>query len=1319
MRVALIFDHKVRPDTTGVYCRRALGELVDVEHFLPEELGRLPRSGFDLYLNIDDGLEYHWPRDLRPCAWWAIDTHLNYDWCLQRARAFDFVFTAQRDGAAGFRQDGISNATWLPLACDPEVHRKLDVPKEFDVCFVGNLFDGPRGDLVRLIQQHFARAFVGRRFFDEMAQTYSASRLVFNRSIRNDINMRVFEALACGSLLVTNDLADNGQEELVCDGVHLATYRGPDDLLERLRFYLAHPDLRERIAAAGRTHALQAHTYRHRMRALLQHVANAQRKKTLASSVAAAVPVRATDPVLDRIPTDARRLLVIGWRGDARIDSIRARLPEAEVLVLAGTDTAWVCQIERLYMDEASPKNWDAVVALGVLESLHDVRKWLCRVCRWLAPRGQFLATFANLRHHRHVRTLIEGNAIFGNGADGRRPPCFTRRDMEKQLYRAGWGPVAFDPLPHPDWLAWQEQGSPGQVNVGALHIDGLDPQEAQEYYVADYLVRAVPRVRAQRGLTSIVILTQNQLDFTKACVESIRARTDEPYELIFVDNASTDGTPDYLRSVPGAKLIVNTENRGFPAACNQGIGLAKGEYVLLLNNDTIVTTGWLDRLLRVFDEDPQIGLVGPVSNNVSGEQQVPATYDDLANLDGFAWEWGKTHDGKRSDSDRLIGFCLLIRRDVIERIGLLDEQFGIGCFEDDDYCRRALAAGYRAAIARDAFVHHFGGRTFVGMQVDYATLMKQNQALFEKKWRSESVTRATAGALESPTPPATNGAATAVAFRLARGSDCGLRLTRQKIGLSLCMICRNNANTIEPALASIKPWVDEMIVVDTGSTDDTPRIAAHLGARVYHFPWPDSFSIARNESLKYARGEWIFWMDSDDTISNENGRKLRQLVDGPHDPSIFGYIMQVHCPGPGESGDLHLTVVDHVKLFRNRPGMRFTGRIHEQILPAIGELNGYVGWTDIFVRHSGYDHSPEGQEHKLERDLHLLHLELQEQPRHPFTLFNLGMTYADVRRFAEAIDFLRRSIQYSPEQASHLRKAYALLVYAQLERDGSAAALETCMVALKRFPDDQELRFRKAVLLHDLKRWPEAIATYQDLLQNPGERHVTSIDQGLRGYKARQNLAIVYGDMGDWAAAAEQWQQVVAEVPDYAAGWRGLGEAYVRLGRMDAVRQLIDRMEQNRSLAPEICLLRGRIAVEAGNPIEARRQLEEARRLAPDDMDLLRIWSQFAFEQEDWIAAEQAVEEIIRRDPLDGAAHHNLGIILVQRSRVSRAIQAFRESLRLRPDHVETYRQLGRAHHSVGDLGEARQAWNQVLRLLPHDAEALASMPGIADRAR
>src|SRR5262249_35575250 len=144
------------------------------------------------------------------------------------------------------------------------------LPKRFDVCFVGNLFPGPRAELVGLLQRHYPDSFVGRCYFEEMARTYSQSRAAFNCSIRNDVNMRVFEAVACGALLLTNDLRDNGQGELFRDGVHLAPSASAEELLDKLAFYLSRGEARERVAAAGREEAAARHTYRHRMEVVLR-----------------------------------------------------------------------------------------------------------------------------------------------------------------------------------------------------------------------------------------------------------------------------------------------------------------------------------------------------------------------------------------------------------------------------------------------------------------------------------------------------------------------------------------------------------------------------------------------------------------------------------------------------------------------------------------------------------------------------------------------------------------------------------------------------------------------------------------------------------------------------------------------------------------------------------------------------------------------------------------------------------------------------------------------------------------------------------------
>jgi GT2 family glycosyltransferase/tetratricopeptide (TPR) repeat protein len=1035
--------------------------------------------------------------------------------------------------------------------------------------------------------------------------------------------------------------------------------------------------------------------------------------------------------VLRRVHVAGYRALLIGHDVGEIGRDLKGRRPS--VLTIVEMDRTVLERTRELLgdalsMDEAGrgvefdDNSFDVIIAPSLLERVRRPEAILRRLQAWLAPDGRLIATFRSVRSLPVVEGLLAGRwlASAREGQGSRPLRFFTRREVEKLLSRARLELDHVEVLAGPRHTEWVDKGRPGDVKVGRLHIGGLAPDDVEEFYAQGFLIEAKSGPECEFGTTSIVIVTHNQLEYTRTCVESIRRLTDEPYELIFVDNASTDGTVDYLKSLPGALILTNDENRGFPEAANQGIEAAGGSQVLLLNNDTIVTTGWLRRLLVALHSDPKIGLVGPCSNFVGSTQQIEANYDSLTGMDGFAWEWGKLYNGRLEDTDRLIGFCLLIRRTVIDEVGLLDEQFGIGCFEDDDYCLRAIKRGWRAVIARDTFVHHFGGRTFVGTGVDFAAVMRENEAKFRTKWQGSE--EPAPPALPTPNPsrqePAPSRSSenrsatkTESPYTVAVRPSGGLLLRRKQVRLSLCMIVRDNARTLPACLESIYPWVDELVIVDTGSHDETPTIAQDFGARLFHFPWCDDFSAARNESLRHARGEWLFWMDSDDTITPECGKGLRELAYRDHDANVLGHVIQVHCPGSGEDGANDMTAVDHVKLIRNRPDLRFDGRIHEQILPAIRRAGGDVAWSDLYVVHSGSDHSEPAQERKRKRDLHLLHLELRERPNHPFTLFNLGMTYADARQFADAEDYLHKSIANSSVGESHLRKAYALLVFAQMQQKRFDEAHASCRTGLELFPRDAELRFREGVLLHELGRLEESAQAYLDVLGNDEERHFSSVDSGLKGFKARQNLAVVYTDMGDLARAERQWRQVVRDEPGYRPGWRGLGEVLLRRGKVEEACDVADELMANSALESEGIVLQSRIALHQSDPTKARTLLERALKDWPEDLEVLRLLCQVRFEHGSAHEAEQALRELIDRDPTDASAHHNLGTLLLRAKYHGEAARAYRQSLHHRPDSAVTYLHLGYALKESGKRDEAVAAWKHAIRLAPDNPAALEEL--------
>ena len=259
-----------------------------------------------------------------------------------------------------------------------------------------------------------------------------------------------------------------------------------------------------------------------------------------------------------------------------------------------------------------------------------------------------------------------------------------------------------------------------------------------------DWFQPATETVRKTR-LVTIVILTHNQLDCTRKCIAAIAAYTDMPFELIVVDNASTDETVSYLENEVGERyphlpltILRNSENLGYAAGNNLGIRHGRGDCMVVMNNDVVATPGWLERLLDCALRDPGVGIVGPMTNWASGPQRVKdIAYcpETLQGLNEFAKAFSKGNAGKSQTHWRVVGFCMLVRREVFQKIGGFDPRFGVGNFEDDDFCVRAHLAGFKAQIAQDCFVHHFGGMSFKSSAVDYQHVLKTNWGLFCRKW--------------------------------------------------------------------------------------------------------------------------------------------------------------------------------------------------------------------------------------------------------------------------------------------------------------------------------------------------------------------------------------------------------------------------------------------------------------------------------------------------------------------------------------------------------------------------------------------------------
>ena len=236
---------------------------------------------------------------------------------------------------------------------------------------------------------------------------------------------------------------------------------------------------------------------------------------------------------------------------------------------------------------------------------------------------------------------------------------------------------------------------------------------------------------------TSIIILTYNNLDKTRDCIESIRKYTDkDSYEIIVVDNNSTDDTKLFLEEQDDIKVIFNESNVGFPMGCNVGIANAEETYdILLLNNDTIVTKNWLSNLKKCLYSDEKIGAVGAVSNNGANLQGVDFTYNNFDEMQNLASKNNISDVKKWEEKVCLIGYCLLIKREVMDQLNGLDEGYTPGYIEDNDLSLNIIKLGYRLMLCHDSFIHHYLGTSFRKDEDKFNKIILKNRDYFEKKW--------------------------------------------------------------------------------------------------------------------------------------------------------------------------------------------------------------------------------------------------------------------------------------------------------------------------------------------------------------------------------------------------------------------------------------------------------------------------------------------------------------------------------------------------------------------------------------------------------
>lgn len=356
-------------------------------------------------------------------------------------------------------------------------------------------------------------------------------------------------------------------------------------------------------------------------------------------------------------------------------------------------------------------------------------------------------------------------------------------------------------------------------------------------------------------------------------------------------------------------------------------------------------------------------------------------------------------------------------------------------------------------------------------------------------------------------------------------------------------MIVRNEGYQLADCLRPVAELFDEIIVIDTGSTDNTREVARQFTSQVFDFPWCDDFSAARNESLKHATGDWIFWLDADDRLSPENVAKLanclNQLNGQPY--AIF---MNTACSTRYECEGASL--ITHTRLFRRHPELKWRGRVHEQLRPEVSSLGFEAVWSDVQIDHTGYQ-DPGLQNRKLQRDLRLLRMDYATHPDDTSTLLHLGLTYFHLGRFAPARTYLERLVTRTKEPSDHLRQVFSVLTTMCLREGQVPEALNWFDRALEIFPTAEDLLYFKAECLYDLDRYAEAAEVLTRIIHGPADhQYCGGVPCGIRAQRAPRKLADICRLQRNFTAAESLLMDLLQRAPHDTLTWHTLGLVFL-----------------------------------------------------------------------------------------------------------------------------------------------------------------------------
>lgn len=533
---------------------------------------------------------------------------------------------------------------------------------------------------------------------------------------------------------------------------------------------------------------------------------------------------------------------------------------------------------------------------------------------------------------------------------------------------------------------------------------------------------------------------------------------------------------------------------------------------------------------------------------------------------------------------------------------------------------------------------------------------------------------------------------------------------------ISVCMIVKNEEEFLEKCLTSVKDHVDEMVIVDTGSTDNTAEIAKRFTDKVYFHPWENSFSKARNQALQYATGDWVFQIDGDEELMEGSGEKLQQTIKKAKDADIV-YIKIYSTYSKGTKKALH----NFERLFRNNGKIHYEGSVHNRI---VGGTKPY--YSDIELWHYGYDVDGKKAEEKYIRTSELLKKEIKQDPQNPLHRHYLSASYVSRRMMEDAIDEAKRAIELADTQDnkhpvyswSHFivsKASHALGLYDQ--------AREYAFKALDKYPGHMDSYYMLAVIASEKKDWDDTIKYGKLFLEKLEMYSKNGSEAGLIINNTMNEGPAVYILMGhacysiqDFSGMEVYYGKAYDMADEKWQVWWNIGTFYLdKSWDMDQAGEYLKRAASEAPEEYDVWYMLAKYNNKCNRAEDEKSCLEKLVVMGTDDSFLFRRLLSIYIDRED---ADKALDLIsssnLNTGHMDPSLYPELitlGNLFMKNMDLESATQCYMKAVEAKPDSPEAWSVLAEITLSMGKLDDSRIFMEKALQIKGNDIINLLTM--------